>query len=157
MRVGVAFEEDYLAASGPMIAYRKAANWNPLAPGEAPSDLRSFYRELVRNDGPHEGRFHYVSPNIDSSAWSWSGRPESTSPTFFRTSCGDQWALRQAPTSRSTDWGRRAPPAAFAPPRATWRCSATSLRKGARDGKAQYRKICAEVAADGYRGFVLSR
>jgi CubicO group peptidase (beta-lactamase class C family) len=69
MRVGVAFEEDYLAASGPMIAYRKATNWNPLEPGEAPSDLRSFYRELVRSDGPHEGRFHYVSPNTDLLGW----------------------------------------------------------------------------------------
>jgi CubicO group peptidase (beta-lactamase class C family) len=68
MRVGVAFEEDYLAASGPMIAYRKT-NWNPLEPGEAPSDLRSFYRELVRSDGPHEGRFHYVSPNTDLLGW----------------------------------------------------------------------------------------
>jgi CubicO group peptidase (beta-lactamase class C family) len=69
MRVGVAFEEDYLATSGPMIAYRKATNWNPLAPGEAPSDLRSFFRELRRSNGSHEGRFHYVSPNTDLLAW----------------------------------------------------------------------------------------
>jgi CubicO group peptidase (beta-lactamase class C family) len=69
MRIGVAFEEDYLATSGPMIAYRKATNWNPLAPGEAPADLRSFFRELTRRDGSHEGRFHYVSPNTDLLGW----------------------------------------------------------------------------------------
>ena len=44
MRAGVAFDEDYLASSGAIIAYRKAANWNPLDPGDHPSDLRSFYR-----------------------------------------------------------------------------------------------------------------
>ena len=40
MRTGVAFDENYLATSGAMIAYRKATNWVPLDPGEAPSDLR---------------------------------------------------------------------------------------------------------------------
>jgi CubicO group peptidase (beta-lactamase class C family) len=69
MRVGLAFAEDYLATAGPMVAYRKATNWNPLAPGEAPSDLRSFFRELRRRDGKHEGRFHYVSPNTDLLGW----------------------------------------------------------------------------------------
>ena len=69
MRVGVAFEEDYLATSGAMIAYRKATNWNPLALGEAPSDLRSFFRELRQRDGSHQGRFHYVSPNTDLLGW----------------------------------------------------------------------------------------
>ena len=44
MRVGVLFDEDYLATSGPIIEYRKAQNWNPLAPGDTPSDLRSFLR-----------------------------------------------------------------------------------------------------------------
>src|SRR5271169_688745 len=53
MRVGVAFDEDYLATSGPMIAYRKATNWNPLGPGEAPSDLRSFFSDLRQRDGQH--------------------------------------------------------------------------------------------------------
>jgi CubicO group peptidase (beta-lactamase class C family) len=69
MRTGVAFNEDYLAASGPIIAYRKAAGWNPLAPGEAPSDLRGFLRELMEVDGPHGGRFCYVSPNTDLLGW----------------------------------------------------------------------------------------
>jgi hypothetical protein len=57
MRAGVAFDEDYLATSGAIIAYRKATNWAPLDPGEAPSDLRSFYRTMTERDGPHGGRF----------------------------------------------------------------------------------------------------
>jgi CubicO group peptidase (beta-lactamase class C family) len=69
MRVGIDFDEDYLATSGPIIAYRKATNWNPLGPGEAESDLRAFYAELTESDGPHGGRFHYVSPNTDLLAW----------------------------------------------------------------------------------------
>jgi len=69
MRTGVAFDEDYLANSGPMLAYRRAAGWNPLAPGEQPSDLRAFFRELSESDGPHGGRFCYVSPNSDLLGW----------------------------------------------------------------------------------------
>src|SRR5262249_37745404 len=55
MRTGVAFNEDYLATTGPMIAYRRAAGWNPLGPDEEPSDLRAFFRQLVQSDGPHGG------------------------------------------------------------------------------------------------------
>ena len=69
MRAGVAFDEDYLATSGAIVAYRKATNWVPLDPGEAPSDLRSFYRAMTERDGPHGGRFHYVSPNTDLLGW----------------------------------------------------------------------------------------
>ena len=69
MRAGVAFNEDYLATSGPIIEYRKATNWAPLGPGESPSDLRSFYENLRENDGAHGGRFHYVSPNTDLLGW----------------------------------------------------------------------------------------
>jgi CubicO group peptidase (beta-lactamase class C family) len=69
MRAGVAFEEDYLATSGQIIAYRKAANWNPLAPGDPPMDLRSFYREMTKSVGPHGGPFNYVSPNTDLLGW----------------------------------------------------------------------------------------
>lgn len=69
MRAGIRFDEDYLATSGPIIAYRKATGWNPLGPGEAPSDLRSFYATLTAADGPHGGRFHYVSPNTDLLGW----------------------------------------------------------------------------------------
>ncbi|HTO72871.1 MAG TPA: serine hydrolase domain-containing protein [Gemmatimonadales bacterium] len=66
MRAGVAFAEDYLATSGPMLEYRKATAWNP---SEGASDLRSFYRHLTQPDGAHGGRFHYVSPNTDLLGW----------------------------------------------------------------------------------------
>jgi CubicO group peptidase (beta-lactamase class C family) len=71
MRAGVAFDEDYLAASGAIIAYRKAAGWNPRDPGDPPSDLRSFYRELTDRTGPHGGPFTYVSPNTDLLGWAF--------------------------------------------------------------------------------------
>ena len=69
MRTGVAFDEDYLATSGPIVEYRKATNWNPLGPGESPSDLRAFYQSLRTSDGHHGGRFHYISPNSDLLGW----------------------------------------------------------------------------------------
>ena len=69
MRAGIAFNEDYLATIGPIVAYRKATGWNPLGPGESPSDLRSFFHELTQPDGPHGERFHYVSPNTDLLGW----------------------------------------------------------------------------------------
>ena len=69
MRAGIGFEENYEAVSGAIIAYRKAQGWNPLAPGEAASDLRSFFPVLRDGDGPHGGRFHYVSPNTDLLGW----------------------------------------------------------------------------------------
>ncbi len=69
MRTGVAFDEDYLATSGPMIAYRKSTGWNPVEPGEAPSDLRSFYEVLTQSDRAHGGPFRYTSPNTDLLGW----------------------------------------------------------------------------------------
>jgi CubicO group peptidase (beta-lactamase class C family) len=69
MRTGVAFDEDYLATSGPIVEYRKATNWNPLAPGESATDLRSFFRTLTASEGPHGGKFSYVSPNTDLLGW----------------------------------------------------------------------------------------
>ena len=69
MRVGIFFDEDYLATAGPIIEYRKAQNWDPPAPGEKPGDLRSFFASLVEKDGLHMGRFHYVSPNTDLMGW----------------------------------------------------------------------------------------
>jgi len=69
MRAGILLDENYLATSGPIIAYRKSTNWNPLEPGEKPTDLRSFYPQLGESDGPHGGRFHYVSPNTDLLGW----------------------------------------------------------------------------------------
>jgi CubicO group peptidase (beta-lactamase class C family) len=69
MRVGIAFDEDYLATSGPIIAYRKSTGWNPLSHGENASDLRSFFAQMTKADGNHGGRFHYVSPNTDLLGW----------------------------------------------------------------------------------------
>ncbi len=69
MRAGIRFEEDYYATSGAIIEYRKSTGWNPLEPGESASDLRSFFSQVTDSDGPHQGRFHYVSPNTDLVAW----------------------------------------------------------------------------------------
>jgi CubicO group peptidase (beta-lactamase class C family) len=69
MRAGIAFDEDYLATSGPIVEYRKSTGWNPLQPGDAPSDLRSFYATLKGKDGPDGGPFRYISPNTDLLGW----------------------------------------------------------------------------------------
>lgn len=69
MRAGVFFDEDYLATAGPIIDYRYAANWNPVPKDHEGGDLRSFMSVLNERDGPHGGRFHYVSPNTDLLAW----------------------------------------------------------------------------------------
>ncbi len=69
MRAGVRFDEDYLATAGPIIEYRKATNWEPLAPGQEPMDLRGFYAGLTGRDGPHGRPWHYVSPNTDLLGW----------------------------------------------------------------------------------------
>ncbi|MDF3010759.1 MAG: 6-aminohexanoate-dimer hydrolase [Burkholderiales bacterium] len=69
MRTGVAFDEDYLATTGPMIAYRKSTGWNPVQAGETPSDLRSFYKVLTQSDRAHGGAFRYTSPNTDLLGW----------------------------------------------------------------------------------------
>ncbi len=69
MRAGVLFDEDYLATEGPIIEYRKATLWEPLAPGQAASDLRSFYATLTGRDGVHGRPFHYISINTDLLGW----------------------------------------------------------------------------------------
>ena len=69
MRTGVAFDEDYLATSGPMITYRKSTGWNPVEPGEEAGDLRSFFRKLVEKDREDGGAFRYTSPNTDLLGW----------------------------------------------------------------------------------------
>ena len=43
MRAGIAFEEDYLATSAPSSRTARPPTGIPLEPGDAPSDLRSFY------------------------------------------------------------------------------------------------------------------
>ena len=69
MRAGILFDEDYLATEGPIVDYRFAANWNPVPKDCVAADLRSFMSLLTETDGPHGGRFHYVSPNTDLLAW----------------------------------------------------------------------------------------
>ena len=69
MRAGILFDEDYLATEGPIVDYRFAANWNPVPKDRVAADLRSFMSLLTESDGPHGGRFHYVSPNTDLLAW----------------------------------------------------------------------------------------
>jgi CubicO group peptidase (beta-lactamase class C family) len=69
MRVGLQFDENYLATSGPIVEYRKSTGWNPLGPGESPSDLRSFLTSLKDRSGPDGGPFHYVSTNSDLLGW----------------------------------------------------------------------------------------
>jgi CubicO group peptidase (beta-lactamase class C family) len=69
MRAGILFDEDYLATEGPIVDYRFAANWNPVPKDRVAADLRSFMSLLTETDGPHGGRFHYVSPNTDLLAW----------------------------------------------------------------------------------------
>lgn len=69
MRVGVDFDEDYLATSGAIIEYRKAQGWNPLTPGDSARNLRDFFPILTETDGGHGERFHYVSPNTDLLGW----------------------------------------------------------------------------------------
>jgi hypothetical protein len=69
MRAGVKFDEDYLATSGPIVEYRKSTGWNALGPGESAGDLHSFYAQLTERDGPHGGRFHYISTNSDLLGW----------------------------------------------------------------------------------------
>ena len=69
MRSWILFDEDYLATEGPIVDYRFAANWNPVPKDRVAADLRSFMSLLTETDGPHGGRFHYVSPNTDLLAW----------------------------------------------------------------------------------------
>ncbi|MFV0472683.1 MAG: serine hydrolase domain-containing protein [Pikeienuella sp.] len=69
MRAGILFNEDYLAATGPIVDYRYAANWNPVPAGVEAGDLRSFMSKVTEPDGPHGGRFHYCSPNTDLLGW----------------------------------------------------------------------------------------
>ena len=69
MRVGVKFDEDYTATTGPIINYRYADNWNPVPVGVEAGDLKSFIGSFTERDGIHNDRFHYVSPNTDLLAW----------------------------------------------------------------------------------------
>ncbi len=68
MRVGVHFDEDYLARDGAIVRYREATNWKPPIDPANPGDLRSFLVGLPA-EGAHGGPFHYVSPNSDLLGW----------------------------------------------------------------------------------------
>ena len=96
MRVGIFFDEDYLAGAGPIIEYRKAQNWDPLEPGEKPSDLRSFFASLVETDGTHKSRFHYVSPNTDLMGW------------VIERATGERYAESRSASFSGVRWERRA-------------------------------------------------
>jgi len=69
MRAGILFDEDYLAAGGAIIEYRKSTLWQPLDPGQAPLDLRSYFLTLTGKDGEHGRPWHYVSTNTDLLGW----------------------------------------------------------------------------------------
>ena len=69
MQVGVHFDENYLASSGPIIDYRCAANWNPTPNEKSHLGLRSFIQTLTEKIGHHGQKFQYVSPNTDLLGW----------------------------------------------------------------------------------------
>ena len=69
MQVGIYFDEDYLATSGPIVDYRYAANWNQTPDSKKHLGLHSFLKTLKRSDGSHGQKFHYVSPNTDLLGW----------------------------------------------------------------------------------------
>lgn len=69
MTVGIAFVEDYLAATGDFARYRAATGWNPVADPTLAGDVHSFLVTLRRDANPHGAAFHYVSPNSDMLGW----------------------------------------------------------------------------------------
>jgi CubicO group peptidase (beta-lactamase class C family) len=69
MTVGIAFVEDYLAATGDFARYRAATGWNPVADPALAGDVHSFLVTLRRDANPHGAAFHYVSPNSDLLGW----------------------------------------------------------------------------------------
>jgi hypothetical protein len=124
MRVGLDFDEDYLATSGPIVEYRKSTNWNPLAPGERPSDLRSFLSGLKDRAGPDGGSLHYVSTNTDLLGWILE---RSTATRFADLLSNLLWQPMGAQLLRilrSTVSVHPAALAAYAPHFSTWRGSA---------------------------------
>jgi CubicO group peptidase (beta-lactamase class C family) len=69
MAVGIAFTEDYDDPAGDVARYRHAVGWDPLPPGQAPIDLRSFLKMQKPDGQNHGGLFHYVSTNTDVLGW----------------------------------------------------------------------------------------
>ncbi|MFW6076621.1 MAG: serine hydrolase domain-containing protein [Hyphomicrobiales bacterium] len=69
MTVSIAFEENYLDATGAFARYREATGWNPVSDPARPQDLRSFLLSLEHGPRPHGEIVHYVSPNTDLLGW----------------------------------------------------------------------------------------
>jgi CubicO group peptidase (beta-lactamase class C family) len=69
MTVSIAFEENYLDATGAFARYRETTGWNPVSDPARPQDLRSFLLTLGRGEQPHGETVHYVSPNTDLLGW----------------------------------------------------------------------------------------
>ena len=63
MRTSVGFDEHQLRA------YSAATHWDPVAPGELSTDLRSFFESAAGEASPHGGNFRYVSANTDLLGW----------------------------------------------------------------------------------------
>lgn len=59
MRTGVVMDARALEA------YRLATGWEPVPPGEAPSDLRTFFETTTATHEAHGGPFKYTSANTD--------------------------------------------------------------------------------------------
>lgn len=102
MRVGVEFDENYLASDGKIIEYHEAQNWNPLEPGDSERNLRELFPTLTDTDGGHRQRFRYASPNTGLLSWVL----ERASGRHFAdlvTECiwHSPWAQNTTPISRS--------------------------------------------------------
>lgn len=69
MTVSIAFEENYVATTGPFVRYRQATGWNPVSETDGALDLRSFLVSLERGERAHGEVLHYVSPNSDLLGW----------------------------------------------------------------------------------------
>jgi CubicO group peptidase (beta-lactamase class C family) len=63
MRAGVVLDVSQLTA------YAAATHWDPIPPGQAASDLHSFFENLAAPHGNHGGPFSYVSANTDLLGW----------------------------------------------------------------------------------------
>jgi CubicO group peptidase (beta-lactamase class C family) len=63
MRTGVVFNKTEQRA------YNLATNWDPIAPGEPPMDLRQFFVNMTASAKSHGGPFRYVSANTDLLGW----------------------------------------------------------------------------------------
>lgn len=97
MRTGVAFDEDYLATSGAIIAYRKSRSNRQLA-----CPRRDTHRSAQLLPEPHgfgaAARaglpLHFTQTPTSSAGW-WSGRPASASPISSAISSGSHGRASQ--------------------------------------------------------------